>query len=156
MDTVPDPILAGCLLGKFNRAKELGLELYIDPESHMSDLPQHIPIDQLVSMVGNIIDNTMEACLMQKAYCKQVFVSMTDYGTDLIFEVEDQGPGIDSKLQALIFTKGYSTKSGVDQGIGLHLVQTLAGHLGGYVAMEDVPSGGNLVTISLPKQAPSL
>ena len=156
MDTVPDAILAGCLLGKFNRAKELGLELYIDPESHMSDLPPHIPRDQLVSMVGNIIDNAMEACLMKKARGKQVSLSMTDYGTDLIFEIEDQGPGIDSALHSLIFTKGYSTKGGEDHGIGLHLVQKLAARLGGYVAMEHVDLGGNCVTISLPKQAPSL
>jgi hypothetical protein len=36
------------------------------------------------------------------------------------------------------------------------LVQKLAGHLGGYVAMEDVTLGGSRVTISVPKQAPSL
>ena len=156
MDTVPDPILAGCLLGKFNRAKELGLELYIDPESHMSDLPLHIPRDQLVSMVGNIIDNAMEACLMSDASGNTVSISMTDYGTDLIFEVEDQGPGIDSNLHSVIFTKGYSTKHGEDHGIGLHLVQKLATRLGGYVAMENVTKGGSRLTISLPKQAPSL
>jgi len=156
MDTVTDPVLAGCLLGKFNRAKELGLELYIDPESHMNDIFEHIPRDQLVSMVGNIIDNAMEACLMKNAHGKKVSISMTDYGTDLIFEVEDQGPGIESNLHSLIFTKGYSTKKGEDHGIGLHLVQKLAERLGGYVAMEHAPLGGSLVTISLPKQAPSL
>ncbi len=156
MDTVPDPVLAGCLLGKFNRAKELGLELYIDPESHMSDLPLHIPRDQLVSMVGNIIDNAMEACLMSDASGNTVSISMTDYGTDLIFEVEDQGPGIDSNLHSVIFTKGYSTKHGEDHGIGLHLVQKLAARLGGYVAMENVTKGGSRLTISVPKQAPSL
>mgnify|MGYP000023437871 FL=1 len=156
MDTVTDPVLAGCLLGKFNRAKELGLELYIDPESHMNDIFEHIPRDQLVSMIGNIIDNAMEACLMKNAHGKKVSISMTDYGTDLIFEVEDQGPGIESNLHSLIFTKGYSTKKGEDHGIGLHLVQKLAERLGGYVAMEHAPLGGSLVTISLPKQAPSL
>lgn len=131
MNTVPDPVLAGCLLGKFNRAKELGLELYIDPESHMSNISEHIPRDQLVSMVGNIIDNAIEACLMKNALGKKVSIPMTDYGTDLIFEVEDHG-------------------------IGLHLVQKLAERLGGYVAMEHAPLGGSLVTISLPKKAPSL
>ena len=93
---------------------------------------------------------------MENAHGKQVSLSMTDYGTDLIFEIEDQGPGIDSALQPLIFTKGYSTKDGEEHGIGLHLVQKLAGHLGGYVAMEDVTLGGSRVTISVPKQAPSL
>ena len=156
MDTVPNAILAGCLLGKFNRAKEVGLELHIDPDSHMSDLPGHIPTDQLVTMVGNIIDNAMEACLIEGAYGKQIFLSMTDYGTDLIFEVEDQGPGIEPLHQTLIFTKGYSSKGGQDHGIGLHLVQKLATRLGGYVSMEHVAAGGSRFTISLPKQAPSL
>ncbi len=156
MDTVPNAILAGCLLGKFNRAKEVGLELHIDPDSHMSDLPAHIPTDQLVTMVGNIIDNAMEACLIEGAHGKQVFLSMTDYGTDLIFEIEDQGPGVEPLHQKIIFTKGYSSKSGQDHGIGLHLVKNLATRLGGYVSMEQVATGGSRFTISLPKQAPSL
>lgn len=156
MDTVPEPLLAGCLLGKFNRAKELGLDFFIDPESHMRDVSPHIPRDQLVSIVGNIIDNAMEACLMPTTKGKQVSISMTDYGTDLIFEVEDQGPGINEDLQELIFTRGYSTKGGENHGIGLFLVKTFAERLGGYVAVETSPAGDNRVTISIPKQAPSL
>ncbi|WP_315981008.1 Spo0B domain-containing protein [Aliamphritea spongicola] len=59
--SVPDPILAGCLLGKYNRARELSLRLNIDPESQMADLPEDLPRDQLVSILGNLIDNALEA-----------------------------------------------------------------------------------------------
>lgn len=156
LETVPDPILAGCLLGKFNRAKEIGLDLIIDPESHMRDLPHHLPREQLVSMVGNIIDNAFDACMAPGAKGQQIHLSMTDYGADLIFEVEDQGPGIDAGQQEKIFTKGYSSKGGPNHGLGLHLVQKLATRYGGYVAMEQVASGGSRFTISLPKRAPSL
>ena len=63
LDAVPDPVLAGCLLGKFNRARELGLQLVIDKDSHMAELPDHLPREELVSILGNLIDNALEATL---------------------------------------------------------------------------------------------
>ncbi|HIG37024.1 MAG TPA: sensor histidine kinase [Oceanospirillaceae bacterium] len=156
MSTVSDAILAGCLLGKYNRAKEIGLDFSIDPNSHMNDLPAHLPSDQLASMVGNIIDNAFEACLADTAHGTQISLTMTDFGTDILFEVEDQGAGVDSSQRELIFTKGYSSKSGDEHGLGLHLVQKLATRFGGYVVMEPVALGGSCFTISLPKQAPRL
>ncbi|MBT3436796.1 MAG: sensor histidine kinase [Oceanospirillaceae bacterium] len=156
MSTVSDAILAGCLLGKFNRAKEIGLTLNIDPDSHMNDLPAHLPRDQLASMIGNIIDNAFDACLAEGAHGTQINLTMTDFGTDILFEVEDQGAGVDPSQRELIFTKGYSSKSGGDHGIGLHLVQKLARRFGGYVTMEPVTLGGSRFTISLPKQTPRL
>jgi len=156
MSTVSDAILAGCLLGKFNRAKEIGLTLNIDPDSHMNDLPAHLPRDQLASMIGNIIDNAFDACLAEGAHGTQINLTMTDFGTDILFEVEDQGAGVDPSQRELIFTKGYSSKSGDDHGIGLHLVQKLARRFGGYVTMEPVTLGGSRFTISLPKQTPRL
>jgi len=156
MSTVSDAILAGCLLGKFNRAKEIGLDFNIDPNSHMNDLPAHLPSDQLASMVGNIIDNAFEACLADGAHGTEINLTMTDFGTDILFEVEDQGAGVDPSQRELIFTKGYSSKSGEDHGLGLHLVQKLATRFGGYVTMEPVALGGSRFTISLPKQAQRL
>ena len=156
MSTVSDAILAGCLLGKYNRAKEIGLDFSIDPNSHMNDLPAHLPSDQLASMVSNIIDNAFEACLADTAHGTQISLTMTDFGTDILFEVEDQGAGVDSSQRELIFTKGYSSKSGDEHGLGLHLVQKLATRFGGYVVMEPVALGGSCFTISLPKQAPRL
>jgi len=156
MSTVSDAILAGCLLGKYNRAKEMGLDFSIDPNSHMNDIPKHLPSDQLASMVGNIIDNAFETCLAQGAHGKQISLTMTDFGTDILFEVEDQGAGVDPSQRELIFSKGYSSKSGDEHGLGLHLVQKLATRFGGYVVMEPVTLGGSRFTISLPKQAPRL
>jgi len=156
MSTVSDAILAGCLLGKFNRAKEIGLTLNIDPDSHMNDLPAHLPRDQLASMIGNIIDNAFDACLAEGAHGTQINLTMTDFGTDILFEVEDQGAGVDPSQRELIFTKGYSSKSGGGHGIGLRLGQKLARRFGGYVTMEPVTLGGSRFTISLPKQTPRL
>ena len=151
VDAVPDPILAGCLLGKYNRARELGLHLLIDPESRMSELPERLPREQLVSIIGNLIDNALEATLGHSGAGGSVRLSMTDLGDDLIFEVEDQGPGVPPAEQQRIFEKGVSSKEDPGHGIGLHLVRSLLQRLGGAVTLEPGDAGGSRFTVYLPK-----
>ena len=117
------PVIAGCLLGKYNRAREMGLRLDIDPDSEMSDIPASLPREQLVSALGNLIDNALEATFQHTGQGGVVRLSMTDLGAELIFEVEDQGPGVPENAQQRIFERGVSTK-GEDHGIGLHLVSS--------------------------------
>lgn len=161
MEVTSDSILAGCLLGKYNRAKELGLELVIDQGSQMSALPDALPREQLVSILGNLIDNALEATLSHQGKGGTVTVVLSDFGKELIFEVEDQGPGISEDEQEKIFTRGYSTKSYSPQniqghGIGLDLVKSLTEHLGGLITVESIAShteaGGSRFTLYLPKQ----
>lgn len=151
LESVPDPVIAGCLLGKYNRAREMGLRLEIDPDSRMSDLPATLPRDQLVSVLGNLIDNALDATRMTRGAGGRIQLSMTDLGQELIFEVEDQGPGIPEAERQRIFEKGVSTKEGEARGYGLHLVRQFLLHWGGSVTVEDVPSGGSRFTLYLPK-----
>jgi two-component system CitB family sensor kinase len=153
LQSVPDPVLAGCLLGKYNRARELGLRLLIDPDSHMTALPEHLPREQLVSILGNLIDNALEATLTHTGTGGEVRLSMTDLGDDLIFEIEDQGPGVPEAEQLRIFGKGVSSKAEQGHGLGLHLVGTLLELLGGTVEVDSSDQGGSRFTVYLPKQA---
>lgn len=153
---VPDPILAGCLLGKYNRAHEMGLELVLDPDSHMTDLPERLPREQLVSIVGNLLDNALEASLQHSGPGARVLMSLTDLGNDLIFEIEDQGPGISAAQQQQIFEKGVSSKTAAGHGIGLHLVRQQLSSLHGEITLEPGDSslethGGTRVTVYIPK-----
>ena len=164
LDAVPDPILAGCLLGKYNRARELGLELLIDPDSHMAELPDSLSREQLVSIIGNLIDNALEATLSHHGAASEgdspaeVRLSMTDLGNDLIFEIEDMGPGIAAADQQRIFDKGFTSKASDGHGLGLHLVKNLLDRLGGTITLEpgDIqPDGsgrGSRFTVYIPKQ----
>lgn len=149
---VPDPILAGCLLGKYNRAREMGLQLVIDPESQMAELPKHLPREHLVSIIGNLIDNALEATWEHVGTGGVVNLSMTDLGNDLIFEIEDQGPGISEEEQEKIFEKGFSSKSKEGHGYGLHLVKSLLSNLGGTVTWEPADSVGSRFIVYIPKE----
>lgn len=151
LEAVPDPVIAGCLLGKYNRAREMGLNLDIDPDSQMSDIPEALPRNQLVSVLGNLIDNALEATRQQTGEGGRVKLSMTDLGEELIFEVEDQGPGVPEEAQRKIFERGVSSK-GEDHGIGLHLVQQFLNRWGGSITVENLNEGGSRFTLYLPKQ----
>lgn len=151
LDAVPDPVLAGCLLGKYNRAREMGLKLVIDQESHMTEIPLSLPREHLVTIIGNLIDNALEATLHHSGVNGEVSLSMTDLGNDLIFEIEDQGPGVSGPDQARIFERGYSSKAQEGHGIGLHLVKTLLDTLGGTVTLEPGDSVGSRFTVYIPK-----
>ncbi|OAN92380.1 histidine kinase [Marinobacter sp. EhC06] len=152
LEAVPDPVIAGCLLGKYNRAREMGLRLDIDPDSQMADLPAALPRDQLVSVLGNLIDNALDATRLETGAGGRVQLSMTDLGQELIFEVQDQGPGIPEAERQRIFEKGVSSKEGEARGYGLHLVQQFLGYWGGSVTVDNIPEGGSRFTLYLPKK----
>lgn len=151
LEAVPDPVIAGCLLGKYNRAREMGLRLEIDPDSQMSDVPKALPRDQLVSVLGNLIDNALEATRQHHGAGGRVNLSMTDLGRDLIFEVEDQGPGVPNEQQQRIFERGFTSKTSDGHGIGLFLVQQFVARWGGSITVENLQPEGSRFTLYLPK-----
>lgn len=149
-DSVQDHLFAGLLLGKYNRANELGLRLEIDQDSNLSKLPNHIESQQLVTLVGNLIDNALEATLSNNR--EQVLLSFTDLGEEIVIEVEDQGPGIAPEQREAIFRQGYSTK-GENRGIGLHLVTEICKQLGGHLTVETLEPEGSRFTLYLPRMS---
>jgi two-component system CitB family sensor kinase len=154
--SVSDPVLAGCILGKYNRAHELGLELDLDSMSHMGAIPDHIPVEGLVSMVGNIIDNAFEATRVNiresNSPNNRIHMSLNDFGDDLVFEVTDNGAGVAVDDQEIIFEKGISSKPGFDHGYGLYLVKTIVDNLGGQITVEPGEVSGTRFIVYLPKR----
>ena len=152
MSIVRDPVLAGTILGKYNRAKELKIDFEIDSDSSMKDIPEHMRREHLVTILGNIIDNSFEALLPLPSHNRKVKLAMTDLGNDLIFDIDDSGPGIDSGLVNKVFQKGYSSKEKQGHGMGLYLVEKTIGIMGGTVSVGTSELGGAAFTVIIPKQ----
>jgi two-component system CitB family sensor kinase len=153
MTEIPDPIVGGLLIGKFNRAQERKVHLEIDRESSFRSLPSDIDRDLLVTMIGNLIDNAMDAVSELPAGAeKSVKVFFTDLGEDLIIECEDNGPGIPEEYRDRLFELGFSTKGDKERGIGLFLVHRAAARLNGYVTVGKSASGGAVFTVAIPKK----
>ncbi|MCG6305255.1 GHKL domain-containing protein, partial [Vibrio vulnificus] len=129
-ETVKDPLIAGMLLGKTERAREIGLELRVDEGSHLDVLPPRIKAEDVVTILGNLIDNAFDAALSvirSEQLIPQdrriIDVSVSDYGHDIILEVEDQGCGLPHDVDPnTLLHKGISSKAKQNRGVGLYLV----------------------------------
>ncbi|MGA9289365.1 MAG: ATP-binding protein, partial [Anaerobacillus sp.] len=148
---VPNPIISALLLGKYNRAHELHIQFMIEEESSMGELPEQIEQEKIVTIIGNLIDNAMEAVVDKNEGERMVHLFMTDFGKDLIFEIEDSGDGISDTEVERIFERGISSKQGKDRGIGLSLVKNSLDYLGGYITISKSRYEGAAFTVVIPK-----
>ncbi|MFJ6633241.1 ATP-binding protein [Streptomyces sp. NPDC091376] len=69
VSAVGEPVLAALLLGKAAQANESGVELVLTDDSRIDDgvLPPWLPPRDLVTVLGNLIDNAVEASSMSPA-----------------------------------------------------------------------------------------
>ncbi|OXM16251.1 ATP-binding protein [Paenibacillus herberti] len=154
MKEVPDPVLGGFLIGKFNHAREVQVNFTLDAESSFRDVPETIDRSLLVTIIGNLVDNGLDSVRARSSLApedRRVSLLLTDLGTDLIMECEDNGAGVPDGLGETIFHKGVSTKPGENRGIGLYLVHQAVTRLGGMVAFSRKPSGGTIFIAAVPK-----
>lgn len=152
VSAIPDPLLAGCILGKYNRAKELSVTLNVDRESNFSDIPSWISKEKLVSILGNLLDNAYAAVTPLEKKQRIVNLSLTDLGNDLIFEVEDSGQGIDDSIVNDIYKKGISTSNKKGKGMGLYLVKEALSQMDGHITLDKSSLGGVLFTVYISKK----
>jgi two-component system CitB family sensor kinase len=158
-ETIKDPLIAGMLLGKSERARELALALRVEPGSKLDTLPAHFHSEDIVTILGNLIDNAFDAVLTlvnQNMYLdhKQriIEVSISDYGHEIILEVDDQGCGLPEDIHCEALTeRGVSSKSKQDRGVGLFLVKQLTNRYHGHLEMLNKKEHGTRMTVYLPK-----
>jgi two-component system CitB family sensor kinase len=158
-ESIADPVIAGVLLGKSERARELGLTLTIDPGSRLQNLPKHIRDEDIVTVLGNFIDNAFDACIAsgdgisaKDDNSKNISVSITDYGEEIILEVEDHGIGLPHDIsQKQLLELSVSTKKGAHRGVGLHLIDNIIKQYKGQLVMQSETQTGTRMTAYLPK-----
>jgi len=146
---VPDPIVSALIIGKHSRARELKIDFTIAENSRMTDLPDHIDREKIVTILGNILDNAFDAVIDSPV--KQVLLTMKDSGKSLLFQVEDSGKGLEPEIIENIFEKGVSTK-GDNRGIGLYLANNALMEMRGSISMAKSRLGGVSFRVSIPKE----
>lgn len=143
---IKDPVLAGFLLGKLSLAREAGISMTISETSLIPESTQTEIVHELITILGNLIDNSLEA--VQDCLRKQI--SLDFYWEDeyLTIEVQDSGPGIAEAERQKIFMPGYSSK-GPQRGLGLYLIEQSIKRLGGNISLE-ASSSGSLFRVVIP------
>jgi sensor histidine kinase regulating citrate/malate metabolism len=145
---VQDPATAGLILGKISEARERGVALEIDPASHLADLPRHFQSNEMAVVLGNLLQNAIEAVEGQPGG-HRVWLALFEEADALVVKVRDNGPGIAPALQALVFERGVTSKER-HCGLGLFLVQRAVQGAGGSISITTPPGGGCEFTVSIP------
>ncbi|SED59427.1 ATP-binding protein [Streptomyces melanosporofaciens] len=169
-ERVPDPLLSALLVGKSAIVAERGVALRISPATL---LPGRVvdPRD-LVTVLGNLIDNALDAVAAHPSPTPFIEVELRAEGTTAVLRVSDTGPGVPPGMREQIFTEGWSTKrpsrtgspdagpgahegpatvSPRGRGIGLALVRRLAERYGGMARVTARAGGGAVFTVVLPE-----
>lgn len=149
---VSDPLLSGIILGKYNRAQEMKVEFSVDEGSSLADVPQWISREKIITILGNLLDNALEATNSARGRGRAVRLSMTDMGKHIIIEVEDSGSGVAEGEEEKIFLPGISSKERPHGGMGLHLVKQALESLEGNITIGASELGGALFTVIIPKE----
>ncbi|WP_313627225.1 sensor histidine kinase [Kosakonia sp.] len=144
---VKSPVVAGFLLGKINRAKERGFTLTLADESLVPDNPNEKQVTVLVTVLGNLIENALDAMSSQPEGEVGILLHYQDGW--LTGEVSDDGPGIAPGNINAIFRKGFSTK-GDNRGVGLFLASQQLTELGGTITVESEPGVFTQFFVHLP------
>ena len=137
-----DPTVGALLLGNAAQARERAIEwsAEIDPDAPRSVLS---PVDA-VSVVGNLIDNAMDAAAAgaPPRWVRVVFASTASAPAGLRMEVSDSGAGVDPDLRDRIYEHGFSTKATGPEGrgVGLALVRSVVEDAGGTLELRDDPT----------------
>ncbi len=147
MKRIKSPVFAGFLLGKLSYAREKNIKLIISEDSYLPEIYDESITHELITIVGNLIDNALEAVIHCKK--KQVEVGI-QYQNALTITVQDTGKGIEEDAVDALFTKGYSTK-GDNRGYGLYLVKESIQRINGEIHISSLLGEGTTITIEIPK-----
>jgi two-component system, CitB family, sensor kinase len=139
---VDEPVLAAVLLGKSAQAQERGIDFTVDADSRVSDLA--IEPSAVVTMVGNLVDNAMDAAVETEPP-HRVAIRVVADRERFRLTVDDSGPGLSPDEAEQAFRRGWSTKGttgGLGRGIGLALVVQAVRSRHGTISVDRGPLGG--------------
>ncbi len=105
--------------------------------------------DQVTQVLVNLVKNAEEA-MAGRSGAIHVRVKV---GTEVLLEVEDEGPGIPASLKDRLF-EPYVTTKPQGTGLGLAIALRIIQEHGGRLEVSDGRTGGALFRVSLPRVSP--
>ncbi|MDR1308973.1 MAG: sensor histidine kinase [Deltaproteobacteria bacterium] len=147
-------VLAALILGKINRCQELGIRMSVQPHS---SIPRHslfLSTQSLVTVVGNLVENAIEA-INEKADPEAedaISLLVHEDGQSLLVTLDDTGVGLGQDELARMSHDGYTTK-GDGRGTGLGLIRALVRSSDGEFTIESEKGVGTsmILTFTRPR-----
>jgi signal transduction histidine kinase/FixJ family two-component response regulator len=135
------------------RIKTNDIDLIRDFDETVGTL--HIDAGVIRLSLINILENALDACLEDQADEKHQIVFRVRQSTrQVVFEIQDNGIGMDQETIENLFTLFFSSKGNKGTGLGLFIADKVIDQHGGRINVESKPGQGSTFKISIPKMKP--
>ena len=129
------------------RAANIAFFCRFDPDLGMLEVDAGLIRSALI----NILENAMEACIEDQADKNyRIDFAVTAEGNDILFDISDNGNGMDTEEMKNMFTLFYSSKGSRGTGLGLYITDRVIQKHGGRITVDSSPGQGSRFTIRLP------
>jgi two-component system sensor histidine kinase KdpD len=146
----PEVVDLGGLVGDVtSEFQHLHTSHHLTLELPMAKLPASIDAEKVRRIVQNLLGNACQYSPSGTTISVRVRLPSR---RQAVLEVEDEGSGIPKILRRQIFEPFYRIKDSIGhgQGLGLHIVRSLAEAHGGSVWVEEATGGGARFCVALP------
>jgi signal transduction histidine kinase len=132
-------------------AKSYSIELRLDLDWNLKEAV--IDPAGLHEVLSNLVSNAMDACKIDFTKDEHLVEIRTRPGNggSTIFEVADNGIGIDKDLKGHVFEDFFSSKGDKGTGLGLMVTQKVLREHGGKITFRSRPGRGTTFAATFPK-----
>ena len=130
-------------------AKKDGVTLLLEADEDIAEADMEP--SGIHSCLANLVSNAIDACKMSKKdECEVVLRVKNENGT-IVFEVEDQGCGMEPEVKEKVFRSFFTTKGLRGTGLGLLVTRKTVEEHGGCISVESEPGNGSIFRIEFPR-----
>jgi histidine kinase len=145
----PNALARGVVELYRSAAARQGVELTLEAEATVREAP--LDVAGLETCLTNLVSNGIDAAMLRDQPGGRVTVRTREEGEDLVFEVADNGCGMDQEVKNKVFTTFFTTKGGKGTGLGLLTTRKIVQEHGGRMEMESTADRGSVFRIRLPR-----
>jgi histidine kinase len=131
-------------------AARQGVELALETDGEVREAP--LDVAGIETCLTNLVSNGIDAALLRERPGARVTVRAREDDDDLVFEVVDNGCGMDQEVKSKVFTTFFTTKGGKGTGLGLLTTRKIVQEHGGRMEMDSVADRGSTFRIRLPRK----
>jgi signal transduction histidine kinase len=139
------------VLSSFRDAAKLkGIELRAKLDEGIA--PAFMDEEGIHTCLANLVSNALDACEASDKPNRNVVLSSSEREGKLVFEVADDGAGMDYDIRKKVFTRFFSSKvSGKGTGLGLLTTRKIVQEHGGTVSFDSTEGVGSVFRLEFPR-----
>jgi len=147
--TDPNALARGIVDLYVEAARRQGVELEVEAAGNVGEAP--LDPDGLETCITNLVSNAVDAAALRTEPGGKVVLRTREESGELVFEVTDNGCGMDAEVKSRVFTTFFTSKTG-GTGLGLLTTRKIVQEHGGRIEVESRAGEGTTFRIRLPRK----